>query len=164
MFARKLESIRRSVIGLVVAAVSVAMLAAAGSASATSFVPTGHLDNLEGVVQFCGGCSLGVTGWAADGDAPKSPIYVQVNVTWKAGAVTVGQASQTQLANQYRSDLVGVVGPTDVAWGPYHGFSAVFAPPANATGGQACATAINLGLGSNRSLGCYPLQEVTVIS
>jgi hypothetical protein len=158
MFSLTLKSIRRSVIGLAVA-VSVAMLAVAGSASAAGFVPTGHLD-ISGNGVYCGGCGPIVTGWAADADAPKSPIYVQVNVTWTNGAVTVGRTSQTQLANQYRSDLIGVVGPNDVAWGPNHGFTTdTLVPPANATGGEVCATAINLGLGSNRSLGCYPVQE-----
>jgi hypothetical protein len=162
MFPLTLKSVRRSAIGLALAAVSVAMLAVAGPASAAGFVPTGHVDTVSGAVPFypvgyAEYPGLNVSGWAADADTPKSPIYVQVNVTWKAGTVAVGQASQTQLASGDRSDLVGVVGPNDVQWGPYHGFNVFFAPPANANGGQACVTALNVGGGSNRSLGCYPL-------
>lgn len=158
MLSHTLKSIRRSVIGFVVAGLGTAMLAFAGPASAAGYMPTGHVDPPYSV----GGPGLPgyliLSGWAADADAPKSPIYVRVNVTWTAGTATVGQAAQTQLANQYRSDLLGVTDPNDVQWGQYHGFVFDFTGPVNATGGQACVTALNFGLGSDRSLGCHPFQ------
>jgi hypothetical protein len=158
MFSLSFKSIRHSVIGLVVAAFGTAMLAFAGPASAAGYYPTGHVDPLYAVGGPGLPGSLILSGWAADADAPKSPIYVRVSVTWTTGTATVGQATQTQLANQYRSDLLGVTGPNDIAWGQYHGFTFDFTGPVNATGGQACVTALNVGLGSDRSLGCHPFQ------
>jgi hypothetical protein len=152
-----------------------ALLVVASPASAAGYYPTGEVDDYNGTIYYSGALPV-VTGWAADADAPKSPILVRADTTWtKRGpcnALTcvtyvVGQASQTQWANQYRHDLLGEVGPNDIPWGVYHGFSFTLpsapVPVGSWDGEKVCLTAINAGLGANRSLGCYPVVYLPLV-
>ncbi len=82
---------------------------------------------------------LRVRGWALDGDKPTSPITVNVVIDGVAHAV---------LANQNRPD----VGRVHRVSGPIHGFDASFAVPQWKH--TVCVTAVNVGLGSNKDLGC----------
>jgi hypothetical protein len=156
-------------VALCIAAVA-ALLAVASPAKAAGFFPTGDVDGVSsnGVIYYPFQPAI-ISGWAADADAPKSPILVRADFTWSkrgpCNALTcvtyvVGQSSLTQWANLYRSDLLGEAGPNDVLWGPNHGFSFTNpAPPApiGTYDEKVCLTAFNAGPGANRSLGCYPL-------
>jgi hypothetical protein len=147
-----------------------ATLAVASPAKAAFYYPGGDVDGVyNGTIYYSTALPV-VSGWAADADAPKSPILVRADVTWtKRGpcntltcvTYVVGQTSLTQWANLYRHDLLGEVGPNDIPWGPYHGFSFNLPPapvPVGSWDGEkVCLTAFNTGLGANRSLGCYPL-------
>ena len=148
-----------------------AVLAVASPAKAAGFYPGGDVDGVSsnGVIYYPFQPGI-ISGWAADADAPKSPILVRADFTWtKRGpcnALTcvtyvVAQSSLTQWANLYRSDLLGEAGPNDVLWGPYHGFSftnpAAPVPVGSYDGEKVCLTAFNAGPGANRSLGCFPL-------
>jgi hypothetical protein len=163
--------VRPAPAGLLLTAAVAALLAVASPAKAVGFFPTGEVDGvINGAIWYVG-VQPPVTGWAADGDAPKAALLVRADVTWSkttcgSTCVTtvVGSATLTQWANLYRRDLLGEVSPTDVPWGPYHGFS--FALPAAPVPAwaydreQVCLTAFNTGPGTNRSLGCFPLNFV----
>jgi len=107
--------------------------------------PIGRLDSFS--VRFAGYRENGpitgtATGWAADPDAPGSPITIHFYVD----GVFVAQAA------------TGAVARPDVAAAfPWAGPNAGFATPLDlATGHTLCAYAINVGAGSsNTTLGCH---------
>lgn len=80
-----------------------------------------------------------VRGWAIDPNAPTSSISVQVSVN---GKVT------TVVANTTRDDVAAAYPNT----GDTHGYSTTAVPVAQ--GDNVCVTAVNVGAGSNVSLGC----------
>jgi hypothetical protein len=157
---------RRAIAALAVAG-ALAVVPAAHATTRIPYYPTGYVDNYQGSIYYPGDVPT-ITGWAADANAPHSPIYVRVDIDWThrlchvLGCITlvVGQSSNLVYANQFRADLVGVTGPGNVPWGAHHGFSLTPSPPVplgSFDGGRACVTAINVGAGADRSLGCYPL-------
>jgi len=158
-------TMRRCLGALAVAAALSAVLAVASPAKAYPGSPFGQVDTSAGVIFHSPASLPVVSGWAVDPDALTSPIYVRADVTWTSkscnklfGCMTyvVGQTSLRQLANIYRPDLAG-----DYPWGPKHGFSITLPlsslPIGSYNGEQVCVTALNVGFGSNTTLGCYPV-------
>jgi hypothetical protein len=155
---------RRSLLGLLGAlALAIVFFAAASPAKASTGSPIGKLDNAGGQIS-----SGVVSGWAADLDT-RSAITVRLDVyreyweclpglpgwgcRWEL-VNTVLVDSQMQTADDPNSEafwaLFGYYG-----WGAgYHGFE--FKLPYGA-GDKACVTAINVGVGSDTSLGCVTL-------
>jgi hypothetical protein len=173
MFTINTRLVRRPLAGLIAGAAVAALLAVASPARAAGYFPIGDVDGvINGAIWYVG-VQPPVTGWAADGDAPKLAILVGADVTWTktscsgsscTTSVVARQTLNAQRANLFRSDLLGEVSPTDVPWGPYHGFSFTLPPapvPAWAYDTErVCLTAFNTGPGANRSLGCYALNFV----
>lgn len=108
-----------------------------GSAGAPPPVnPIGPLD----LVTWPQKGSVRVAGWTADWDAPTTALKVYTYVD--------GKLANSITANRSRSDVAA-------AWpelGAKHGFDVTFA----VTPGQrrVCVTAVNVGAGKNKSLGC----------
>jgi len=172
-FAVKLASVAA------LAVLTATLLTAPTAGATTGYIPTGSVDNVyNGVLTYSTSSPsyLPITGWAADADARLSAIPVRADFSWTqktcrvlVGCITVvvGQSSLTQSANGYRSDLIGKVGPGDLPWGAYHGFT-FYSPPApvpvgSFNGEQVCLTAVNVGGGSNKSLGCFPLVYQPIV-
>lgn len=107
-----------------------------------SISPTGNLDLARQTTDRTG---IRVVGWAADGDAPTSPLSVRIDVD--------GSAVQTVTANASRPD-VGAVYPK---FGSSHGYDVTV--PAVPTASRVCVTALNVGSGSNRSW-CLNVDQV----
>jgi hypothetical protein len=100
--------------------------------------PSGPLDevNLD-----ASGNNVTVHGWTFDWDSVQSQLQVRISVD--------GVTQAYVLANQYRPD----VGAAYPGVGNYHGYVATF-PALDAGHHYVCAYAYNVGLGSNRQLGC----------
>ena len=102
--------------------------------------PFGSLDGLSS--QEPG--EIRLQGWAADPDAPTTPLQLQVSVRGS------GQEFTTELLADVSRPDVGRAFP---GYGEAHGFDATIVPgfvgPV-----EVCVTAVNLGSGSNASLGC----------
>jgi len=101
-----------------------------------------------------------VEGWAVDPNAGAGAIAVRADVTWYrnmcwttfCSSRVVGQTSFSQMANL--PEATNAMG-----WGPNHGFW--FGLPSFFFGAdreQVCVTAINVGPGSDTSLGCYDVK------
>lgn len=86
--------------------------------------------------------SILVDGWAADPDAPRTPIRVHVYVD--------GVARASLLADKYDVNLPG---PSYPELGEYHRFAGSIAVPA-APSHRVCAYGINVGPGANALLWC----------
>ena len=110
--------------------------AVAKPCGSTSPTPAGHFDSLTspspGKVQ--------TAGWAADPNAPKSPIKVRF--------YTDGKAVATVLASRGRPDVARVY----PAYGPNHGFVTTLSLAAGRH--SVCVYALNVGSGSDHKLGC----------
>lgn len=166
------QRVRRPLAVLLLAGAVAAMLAVASPAKAAGGFPYGDVDNVVNGAIWYVGVQPPVTGWAVDGDGPKTALLVRADVSWtkttcngsQCLTFTVGQATLTQWANLRRPDLVGELAPSGVPYGPYHGFSFSLPPapvPASAYDTErVCLTAFNTGPGANRSLGCYALNFV----
>ena len=96
--------------------------------------PYGQLDAVEAVPG-----ALHVTGWTIDADRPKQPITVLVSIDGTSSALT---------ADSPRTD----VGKAHKVAGPDHGFDTTIAVPQGHH--QVCVTALNVGHGTDNSLGC----------
>lgn len=109
-------------------------------ATATASSPIGVIDAMTATAS-----TISVRGWARDPDS-RSPISVHVYVD--------GKAVRAVTANESRPDIEqsapGVAGPS-------HGFSTTI--PASSGRHQVCVYGINVGAGSNSTIGC---AEVTV--
>ena len=157
---------RRLLLGTAVAfALAVAFAASSSSAKAATGSPIGTLDFGVGNTYF-------VSGWAADPDVASSfsPINVRLDVyrnqwycLWGSGScwLTGRQflvSSQTQNARLWNTDALTAL----ASWYPsglnyasgYHGFRFDLDYGA---GDTACVTALNVGPGSDTSLGCVTL-------
>jgi hypothetical protein len=167
MFTSTNKRKQRSLVALVVAAALTALVFAAASPAktATSYLPSGHVDSVNGDAYYSGSDPV-VSGWAIDGVYPNMtspPIPVTATVTWyKKPAIcalctpaVVAQASFTQSAGQYRSDLP--------ASNPYHGFAFTLAPPSGVsfTSINVCLSAT--GYYGSTSLGCYPVVYQPIV-
>lgn len=105
--------------------------------------PFGSLDLVR---QTTGKDQVHVVGWAADRDTPTSPIDVRVSV---AGP------TQTVSANVTRDDVAASL----PGLGSVHGFDVTL--PETGDDVTVCATAVNVGSGSDQSLGCTRMDWVT---
>ena len=108
-----------------------------------SSVPFGHYDTISSPTPG----QVRVRGWSADPDAKTTPTAVHVYVGGKSG--TAGAEGHAITANVNRPD----VGKAYPGYGDRHGFDATFTT--KKTGNvEVCVYAINIGGGSNPSLGC----------
>jgi hypothetical protein len=150
---------RRSLLGLVLAGVlALVLLAAASPANAASGPPFGNLDNAGGQIW-----SGEITGWAVDPDAAFAAIDVRLDLyddgylcaPWGGcSRYSFLISSQTQTANL----ASGGVPPFPYSFsGRNFGFE--FLLPWGAAD-KACVTAINVGAGSDTSLGCVTLKWI----
>jgi SpoIID/LytB domain protein len=99
-------------------------------------VPGDPFGSLDVAVRTLDG-RIAVSGWAIDPTIDSGSIYVHVYVD---GALRTGV-----LANGWRSDIAAAY----PQYGPVHGYNVIV------DGGQrVCVYAINVGIGSNRQLGC----------
>lgn len=106
-------------------------------------VPFGHYDTISSPTPG----QVRVRGWSADPDAKTTPTAVHVYVGGKSG--TTGAEGHAITANVNRPD----VGKAYPGYGDRHGFDATFTT--KKTGNvEVCVYAINIGGGSNPSLGC----------
>jgi hypothetical protein len=162
--------VRAPLAAVLLAAAVAAMLLVVSPAKAAGGFPYGDVDNVTNGAIWYVGVQPPVTGWAVDGDGPKTALLVRADVSWTKTTCTgsqcltfvVGQATLTQWANLYRHDLLGELAPSGVPYGPNHGFSFSLPPaptPLYDTE-RVCLTAFNTGPGANRSLGCYTLNFV----
>ncbi len=83
--------------------------------------------------------ALDIRGWAIDRDAPTAPVSM---------TITLDGAAHTVTANRSRSDIARAHPGTGTA----HGFDIVL--PTSQGAHRVCATATNIGYGSNNSFGC----------
>jgi hypothetical protein len=97
--------------------------------------PTGHLDSVASTAAG----RISVVGWTFDRDAVGSALRVRIT--------TSGATARTTTADRTRTDVGRVYGV-----GSAHGISITYAVQAGRR--KVCATAINIGSGSNTSLGC----------
>ncbi|MCL2780894.1 MAG: fibronectin type III domain-containing protein [Actinomycetia bacterium] len=129
-------------VGIVALALAVSGLTAAGGASAgaaTANNPVGYFDSAKPVPG-----KVQVRGWAVDPNSPKTGIVVRI---------TVGNSVQTVTANVSRAD----VAKAHPAYGAKHGFSASISYPKTGSV-KVCAIALNIGPGTNKSLGCKTVK------
>lgn len=146
---------RRSLLGgVVVLALAAAFVAFPSPAKAVTISPIGKLDNAGGPAW-----QGVVSGWAADPSAGLySPINVRLDlyrpqwlcyqgVCWMTGKQVL-VSSQTQTANSWSSDAASALG----GFAGYHGFKFVLDPYYGEE--TACVTALNVGPGTDTSLGC----------
>ena len=96
--------------------------------------PVGQLDSVR-----TGSGSLRVVGWTYDKDSRATPLHV---------TITIDRAAHTVLADRKRPDVASAH-PTA---GAAHGFDSSF--PVAQGAHTVCVTAINIGYGTNNSLGC----------
>src|SRR5262249_1641677 len=102
----------------------------------------GHLDS----VSFVPGQGVRLAGWAADFDAPTTPVDVHVYINGSAYDLGTASLSRPDVDNAY----------PDLA--PNHGFD-VTVPFTSEGTFSACAYAINIGRGvTNPPIGCSPVQ------
>ena len=80
-----------------------------------------------------------VAGWAADQDAPTTSLGVRVYIDNTLAATVTANGSRTDVANSHPG------------YGAYHGFDVTL--PASAAGHTISVTAVNVGSGSDTSLG-----------
>jgi hypothetical protein len=154
---------RRSLVGaVVVLALGVVFLASTSSAKAATGSPIGNLE-------YADGYASGVKGWAADLDT-SSAIDVRMDVyrvyrfcwpTTSGGSTCFDRYilvdSQTQTANHLNTAGFSPLFPY-YAWGAsWHGFEFVELLYVGGGPYKACVTAINVGAGSDTSLGCVNL-------
>ena len=107
-----------------------------------AMTPIGYFDSLS---RASGSTSLVVAGWAADTDAGTGPLTV---------SITVDGVAHNVVASGIRNDVAKVY-----PWaGAAHGFATTFA----ASDGEhrVCATALNVGGGSNHAMGCKIINAV----
>lgn len=105
---------------------------------AADLAPQGSLEVVAGT-----GGGVRVRGWAFDEDDPTQPVRVRATVDGvAAGAVTAGLR---------RTDVDAAAGV-----GATHGFEAVV--PASAGARRVCVTAVNIGAGSDTTLGCATVR------
>jgi cellulase/cellobiase CelA1 len=105
---------------------------------AADLAPQGSLEVVAGT-----GGGVRVRGWAFDEDDPTQPVRVRATVDGvAAGAVTAGLR---------RTDVDAAAGV-----GATHGFEAVV--PAAAGARRVCVTAVNIGAGSDTTLGCATVR------
>jgi Rv2525c-like, glycoside hydrolase-like domain len=117
----------------------------AGTATPGGEDPRGRLDS---AVSSLPG-QVTISGWAFDPDAPTQPLAIRARLAGKPGRGSFANYELGPIAAQPREDVALV---HRVA-GPAHGFAATF--PVAASGRQRiCAYALNVGAGSDRSLGC----------
>jgi hypothetical protein len=159
---------RRSLATLVIVTVlGIGLFATAAPASANGN-PFGQVTN-----SYSGALFGYASGWAVDPDALWTPIDVHVDATYysarcsKLGCQTYPAAtsSWTQTANRQEATMM-----SDPAYallfGPWHGFDIhlVRAGETVSVGASgylwatACVTAVNVGPGSDASLGCFDLE------
>lgn len=133
----------RRTAGVAVLTLLLAMLvpAALAPAQAGAASPIGSLDS----VTLADNGSVDLYGWAADPDAPTSPVRVEF---WDNGAYRIAT-----VANRSRPD----VGNAYPSFGPNHGFLYEIALPDG--NHQLCALVTNLLAGTDAQVGC---QSVTV--
>jgi hypothetical protein len=115
--------------------------AALAPAPALAANPMGSLDS----VSLADNGSVDLYGWAADPDAPTSPVRVEF---WDNGSYRIAT-----VARQPRPDVAAVY----PAYGPNHGFYYEVALPDG--NHQLCAKVTNLLAGSDAQIGC---QSITV--
>jgi hypothetical protein len=101
---------------------------------------------LDTARQTTDGGSVHVAGWAADPDAPLTPLTVKISID--------GAAASTVTADGSRPD----VGTRHPQYGEKHGYDVVV--PAAATAQQACVVAVNVGSGYNRTV-CRQIATVS---
>jgi hypothetical protein len=157
-----ITTLMRRLVGAVAVVAVAGVLVAPAQAKAAFTIggsPTGAVTNAQNgnIFYYIHGETPHVAGWAADTDAGLGPISVTAAVTWYRTTCftfcwsrVVGQTSLTQTANLWESATLGTI------WGPNHGFW--FDLPT--LFGQydrevVCVTAVNVGYGSDTSLGCY---------
>ena len=162
IFSTMSRRVRRSLVAVVAtAAIAVTFCAVASPASAGS--PFGQVTN-----NYQGTLFGYAAGWAVDPDAFWLPIDVRVDATYyktscwwgRCFSRVVDSYSWQQTANYYNDTMLS--DPTyQLLFGPYHGFNMTLVrPPTIVTYdyATACVTAINVGDGSDTSLGCYNLS------
>jgi hypothetical protein len=104
--------------------------------------PIGALD----AVDWVPGTGIRARGWALDPDAP-GPITVRVTVGSTAGPTATADGERDDVAAVYETDA-------------HHGFDVVI-PWTTAGTISVCATALNVGGGTDSLLGCRPVTVVT---
>jgi hypothetical protein len=107
-------------------------------APAADLAPRGSLEVVAGT-----GGGVRVTGWAFDEDDPTQPVRVRATVDGRASGIITAGLDRPDV------DARSGVGAT-------HGFDAVV--PAAAGARRVCVTAVNLGAGSDASLGCATVR------
>ncbi len=124
--------------GLAASSASASMPAALASVPAVN--PSGHLDGAS-----VAGTRVTMRGWAADPNVPTVPIRVAVSLDGGSDGTVLGSARRNDVARVYPK------------FGPQHGFIAILIVPGGTH--RVCATAINIGPGGPKPLGC---KTVTV--
>jgi hypothetical protein len=159
---------RRSLAALVIVTVlGIGLFATAAPASANSN-PFGQV-----TTNYNGALFGYASGWTVDPDALWTPINVRVDATYygarcsKLGCQTYPAASYswTQTANHYDETMIGDPAYA-LLFGPWHGFDIhlVRAGETSSVGASGylwatvCVTALNVGSGSDTSLGCFDLE------
>lgn len=122
-------------LSLIVASAAATFAPAAHAAQA----PFGNLDHARRAIDQ-GTKTVRVKGWAADPDAPTTPIRVQITVD--------GQIKAKPLANESRPDIAQAF----PGYGDRHGFLRFIEVPQGTH--RICVTALSIGGGPNRFLGC----------
>ncbi|MGW4463856.1 ETX/MTX2 family pore-forming toxin [Micromonospora sp. NPDC004704] len=97
--------------------------------------PTTPLLSVEGVRQIPSFDGVRVSGWAADEDAPTTPLTVNITLD--------GVLSRSLTANLPWSGI-------PAGYGPSHGFDVVL--PTTAAQPRICVTAVNVGAGINKTI------------
>src|SRR5689334_270012 len=123
--------VRAPLAAVLLAAAVAAMLLVVSPAKAAGGFPYGDVDNVTNGAIWYVGVQPPVTGWAVDGDGPRTALLVRADVSWTKTTCTgsqcltlvVGQSTLTQWANLHRYDLLGELAPSGVPYGPNHGFS-----------------------------------------
>ena len=169
MLSKRNNTLGRQLVLAVAAVVAVAAaLLTPGPAKAAFTIggsPGGAVTNSEnGTIWYVAPSSPQILGWAADPDAGPGPISVTADVTWYRTAcrwtcfsMSVGQMSLSQTASLYETATDGTV------YGPNHGFASSL-PSFFGTydSERVCVTAINVGIGSNTSLGCFDVKGIVI--
>lgn len=89
--------------------------------------------------------AIHVAGWAADGDAPTTPLSVRISVD--------GSLVQTATANVSRPDVAAA----HPSYGAAHGYDVTV--PASPSAKTVCVTAVNVGSGSDTT-SCQQVDEI----
>lgn len=102
--------------------------------------------SLDAVRQTTSQDGVLIQGWAADSDAPTTPLTVKISIDGGVQTFTAGSA---------RDDVAAAY----PGFGSNHGFDVVV--PLSGNDHTVCVTAVNTGSGTDLSLGCKKMDWVT---